>query len=112
MNKTLRLSPVAGGLAVALSVLLCSGATAQTTPTYPSGPGEIILPYAAGGGVDAMARAFAREAGRETSQQWIVNNREGAGGVVGYTVLARATPDGATIMFSPATPLTNSPFVN
>ncbi len=112
MNKNLRLSPVAGGLAVALSVLLSTGATAQTAPAYPSGPVEIILPYSAGGGVDAMARAFAREAGRETSQQWVVNNREGAGGVVGYTALARAKPDGSTIMFSPATPLTNSPFVN
>ena len=88
MNKTLRLSPVTGGLALALSVLFSSGATAQTAPTYPSGPVEIILPYSAGGGVDAMARAFAREAGRETSQQWVVNNREGAGGVVGFTALA------------------------
>jgi tripartite-type tricarboxylate transporter receptor subunit TctC len=73
---------------------------------------EIILPYAAGGGVDAMARAFAREAARDTSQQWVVINREGAGGVVGFTALARAKPDGKVIMFSPASPLTNSPFVN
>ena len=96
-------------MGAALMALLTSGAGAQTAPAHPV---EIILPYAAGGGVDAMARAFAREAARDTSQQWVVINREGAGGVVGFTALARAKPDGKVIMFSPASPLTNSPFVN
>lgn len=99
-------------MGAALMALLTSGASAQTAPAYPAHPVEIILPYSAGGGVDAMARAFAREAARDTSQQWVVNNREGAGGVVGFTALARAKPDGKVIMFSPASPLTNSPFVN
>lgn len=109
VKKTLSLSPVAGGIAVALSLLLAGGVSAQT---YPSSPVEIILPYSAGGGVDVMARAFAREASRDTSQQWVVVNREGGGGVVGFTNLSRAKADGSTIMFSPASPLTNSPFVN
>lgn len=95
-----------------LATLLTSAARAQTDSAYPAHPVEIILPYSAGGGVDAMARAFAREAARDTSQQWVVNNREGAGGVVGFAALARAKPDGKVIMFSPASPLTNSPFVN
>lgn len=112
MNKTFTLSPVAGGIAATLSLLLAGGVAAQTVPAYPTSPVEIILPYSAGGGVDAMARAFAREAARDTAQQWVVNNREGAGGVVGFTALSRAKPDGTTIMFSPASPLTNSPFVN
>ena len=97
---------------MALTVMMAGGALAQSPPPYPAHPVEVILPYAAGGGVDAMARAFAREAARETSQQWVVNNREGGGGVVGFAALARARPDGATIMFSPASPLTNSPFIN
>ena len=104
--------PASTFMGAALMALLTSGACAQTAPAYPAHPVEIILPYAAGGGVDAMARAFAREAARDTSQQWVVNNREGAGGVVGFTALARAKPDGKVIMFSPASPLTNSPFVN
>ena len=99
-------------IAAALAALSATGAWAQTAPAYPAHPVEIILPYSAGGGVDAMARAFAREAARGTSQQWVVNNREGGGGVVGFTALARARPDGSTIMFSPASPLTNSPFIN
>lgn len=105
-------TPASTFMGAALMALLTSGASAQTAPAYPAHPVEIILPYSAGGGVDAMARAFAREAARDTSQQWVVNNREGAGGVVGFTALARAKPDGKVIMFSPASPLTNSPFVN
>ncbi|MDB5803250.1 MAG: hypothetical protein JWN73_572 [Betaproteobacteria bacterium] len=79
--------------------------------TYPAKNVELILPYAAGGGVDAMARAFAREATRVTGQNWIVVNRDGAGGVVGFTALSHAAPDGYTLAFSPASPMVNSPFV-
>ncbi|HEX4325595.1 MAG TPA: tripartite tricarboxylate transporter substrate-binding protein, partial [Burkholderiales bacterium] len=95
-------------LALLLGLMLCAFAQAQT---YPAKNVELILPYAAGGGVDAMARAFAREATRITGQNWIVVNRDGAGGVVGFTALSRAAPDGYTLAFSPASPLVNSPFV-
>lgn len=99
--------------ALALTALFGNPVLAQTAAApYPSQPVQIILPYAAGGGVDAMARAFAKEASANTNQQWLVVNREGAGGVVGFTALARAKPDGYTVVFSPASPLTNSPFVN
>lgn len=112
MHTSFAFSSLAGTVAAALAALVAAGAQAQTAPAWPAHPVEIILPYSAGGGVDAMARAFAREAARDTSQQWVVVNREGAGGVVGFTTLARAKPDGKVIMFSPASPLTNSPFVN
>ena len=59
-----------------------------------------------------MARLFALEAGRLTDSTWTVMNREGAGGVVGFTALARAKPDGYTLAFSPSSPMTNAPFVN
>ncbi|MEY3626810.1 MAG: hypothetical protein RL163_1309 [Pseudomonadota bacterium] len=72
---------------------------------------EVILPYAAGGGVDAMGRAFAREASQITGQNWVVVNRDGGAGVIGFTALTRATPDGNTLVFSPASALTNSPFL-
>ncbi len=99
-------------LVAALCGLSAAGALAQPAPAFPARPVEIILPYAAGGGVDAMARSFAVEAGRDTGQQWVVANREGAGGVVGFSALARAKPDGYTVVFSPASPMTNSPFLN
>ncbi|MBY4897092.1 tripartite tricarboxylate transporter substrate binding protein [Cupriavidus sp. AU9028] len=79
---------------------------------YPGKPVETIVPYSVGGGVAAMARAFAAEAAKDTGQQWVVSAREGAGGVVGFSFLARAKPDGYTVVFSPASPMTNAPFVN
>jgi tripartite-type tricarboxylate transporter receptor subunit TctC len=72
---------------------------------------ELILPYAAGGGVDAMGRAFAREASQLTGQNWVVVNRDGGAGTIGFTALSRAAADGQTLVFSPASPLTNSPFL-
>lgn len=72
---------------------------------------EVILPYAAGGGVDAMGRAFAREASQLTGQNWVVVNRDGGAGTIGFTALTRAAPDGQTLVFSPASALTNSPFL-
>jgi len=60
---------------------------------------EVILPYAAGGGVDAMGRAFAREAAQLTGQSWAVVNRDGGAGVIGFTALSRAPADGHTLVF-------------
>ena len=72
---------------------------------------EVILPYAAGGGVDAMGRAFAREASQLTGQSWVIVNRDGGAGTIGFTALSRAPADGHTLVFSPASPLTNAPFL-
>jgi tripartite-type tricarboxylate transporter receptor subunit TctC len=87
------------------------GGCAGTVCAQPARNVELIVPYSAGGGVDAMARAFAREAARLTSQSWTVVNRDGGGGLVGFSALARATADGHTVVFSPASALTNAPFV-
>lgn len=72
---------------------------------------EVVLPYAAGGGVDAMGRAFAREAGRLTGNQWVVVNKDGASGMLGFAALANAPADGGTVVFSPASPLVITPYV-
>lgn len=77
----------------------------------PSRNVEVILPYAAGGGVDAMGRAFAREASRLSGDQWVVVNKDGAGGMLGFAALANAAADGHTVVFSPASPLVITPFV-
>lgn len=94
-----------------LGALAAFAVAAQAQSTFPAKTVEVILPYAAGGGVDAMARAFAREASQITGQQWVVVNRPGGAGVVGFTALANANPDGHTVVFSPASALTNSPFL-
>jgi tripartite-type tricarboxylate transporter receptor subunit TctC len=96
----------------ALALLaLCAAAGVAAQDRWPNRPVEVIVPYAAGGGVDAMARAFAREAARLGPQPWAVVNRDGGGGLVGFNTLAHAAPDGYTIVFSPASALTNAPFV-
>ena len=89
------------GLAVGLGVvILCAGASAQQ---YPTKPVRLIVPYAPGGGVDIVARALAQELTRRLGQQIIVDNRTGAGGNIGSDVVAKATPDGYTLLIaSPA----------
>ncbi len=98
--------------AIAVSLSLAAPVLAQADAGYPGRSIEVIVPYAAGGGVDVMARTFADVASRELGQQLVVLNREGGGGVVGFNSLARSKPDGYTIAFSPASPMTNAPFVN
>jgi len=85
---------------------------AQGAGDYPAKSIELMVPYASGGGVANMARAFAVEAGTELGQQMVVTNKEGAGGVIGFSYLAKARPDGYVVAFSPASPMTNAPFIN
>ena len=64
---------------------------------YPSHPITMIVPYPAGGGVDFMGRLVAQNLSVSLGQQVIVENRGGAGGMIGTRDLAKATPDGYTI---------------
>lgn len=101
---------------MALAFVAVSGAAitvhAQAPADFPMKPIEVIVPYAAGGGVANMARAFAADASQELGQSLVVVNKEGGGGVVGFNALAKSKPDGYTIAFSPASPMTNAPFIN
>ena len=96
-------------LAIALGVGMCAGVAAQEK--YPSQPVQVILPYAAGGGVDIMGRAFSAEMSRVLGQAFVVVNRDGAAGAIGFGALAGAKPDGYTIAFSPNTPVTQLPHI-
>jgi tripartite-type tricarboxylate transporter receptor subunit TctC len=93
-------------------LLAAASGVVHAQSDFPSRPIEVIVPYPSGGGVAAMARAFAAEASREMGQQWVVINRDGAGGAIGFSALAKAKPDGYTIVFSPASPMTNVPFIS
>ncbi|MNV04396.1 Tripartite tricarboxylate transporter family receptor [compost metagenome] len=107
----LKVSTQAAAVLLSAHALLAM-AHAQSGDAFPSKAIDVIVPYAAGGGVNNMARAFAAEASQEMGQPWVILNKEGAGGVVGFSALARAKPDGYTLAFSPASPMTNAPFIN
>jgi tripartite-type tricarboxylate transporter receptor subunit TctC len=87
-----------GAVAVALAVLSVHGATAQDR--YPSHPITMIVPFPAGGGVDAVARIVADKLGAGLGQQIVIDNRGGAAGVIGMRLAARAAPDGYTVTMS------------
>jgi tripartite-type tricarboxylate transporter receptor subunit TctC len=81
-------------VAVFMLVASISGASAQT---YPTRPVTIVVPFAAGGPLDAMARVMGDRMGRSLGQQFIIENIVGAGGSVGVGRVVKAAPDGYTI---------------
>jgi len=89
-----------------LSTLLVFGALpALAQADYPTHPVRIIIPYPAGGSTDIIARPLAERLSKSLGQQFVVENRGGAGGMIGAEALAKSAPDGYTIMISPQTPL-------
>lgn len=99
------------GLALAVAALAGLGAV----PAHPAEPAalpqkgvQIIVPWPAGGSVDAMARAFAQALNQSLPQGAVVLNKDGAGGMIGLATLARAQPDGHTLAFGPVTTITHA----
>jgi tripartite-type tricarboxylate transporter receptor subunit TctC len=74
---------------------LVSAAVAQDK--WPTKPVTIIVPFAAGGNTDVMARIFSEHLSKRLGQQFVIENKAGAGGVTGLNAMTKATPDGYTI---------------
>ena len=85
-------------LAAAVLFTICHGVTGASAQTYPNRPIRLILGFAAGGSADIVARLMADQAGRAGGPTMVVENRPGAGGAVGTETVARATPDGTTLL--------------
>ena len=83
------------GLAAA-ALLLCAAGLASAQ-TYPTKPIQFIVPFPPGGGNDTVARAIAQQASPALGQPIVVDNRPGAGGIIGADAAAKAAPDGHTI---------------
>jgi tripartite-type tricarboxylate transporter receptor subunit TctC len=84
-------------LLIALPALLCGAAAAQT---YPAKPIRVISEYNAGAGGDVFFRPLATQLAAATEQQWIIDNRAGAGGLLAVEAASRATPDGYTLLLA------------
>ena len=91
-------SPLGTWALLALSVLSTGTALAQTM--YPDKPLRFVVPYPPGGGTDVIARIVQERFGAALGQAIIIDNKGGAGGSVGSELVARAAPDGYTILFT------------
>ena len=69
--------------------------------TYPAKPVRIVIPIAAGGGTDIVGRMIAQKLTETMGQQFVVENRPGAGGIIGTEAVSTAAPDGYTVLITP-----------
>jgi len=88
-----------------LALLLGVAGTVIAQDTYPTKPVKLIVPLAAGGASDVVARIFAAKLGERLGQQVIVENRPGAEGVIGVDAAVKAAPDGYTLVLGSSTTL-------
>jgi tripartite-type tricarboxylate transporter receptor subunit TctC len=99
-------------LALALAVLCCTAwAAADPARDYPARPIRLIMPNAPGSSADTMGRIVAQKLGESLGQPIVVDNRAGAGGVLGLEIGKNATPDGYTLITTSLGALTVSPHI-
>ena len=94
--------------AAAMGATLAFTAAGATADTYPSKPIRLIVGFPAGGGADIIARIIGTELGKALGQSVVVDNRGGANGVIGTQELAKAAPDGHTLMLTISSHVTNA----
>ncbi|HSV34752.1 MAG TPA: tripartite tricarboxylate transporter substrate binding protein [Ramlibacter sp.] len=93
--------------------IACAAAlTAQAQPaTYPSKPVRLVVPFAAGGPIDVLARTLGLKLAAATGQQFIVDNKAGGGSVIAWDHVAKANPDGYTLLVAGIGSRTILPYV-
>ena len=93
---------------VILALVLPAAASAQT---YPSKPVRIIVPFGAGGPADVFARVLAQHLTESLKQSFVVENRPGAGAIIGTDAVAKSAPDGYTLLLMSNTHTTNESLI-
>src|SRR5262245_44619791 len=98
-------------LTSATMLAVATSAGAQTPDDFPNRPIRIIVPQAAGSGVDLQARVLAQKMGEIWGQQGVVDNRPGANAIIGMEAAAKAAPDGYTLVYAPVSAVTTNAFI-
>src|ERR1700722_18306868 len=92
-------------------VLAALAATAASAQTYPTRPIRLVVPFAAGGPADFLGRVIGARLGEALGQPIIVDNRPGANTILGAQAVARAEPDGYTLLMAIDGTLVMNPFL-
>ena len=103
----MKLRAVLRTLAVLSVVLLAGPAPAQDA--YPSKPVRFVVPFPAGGPADVLVRLYAQQLGERWGKPVLVDNRAGATGTIGVDAVAKAAPDGYTLLFTVDLPIVMAP---
>ncbi len=92
---------------ICAALLAAIGIAPVSAANYPDHPVKIVVPFAAGGPTDVMARLIAQKLSESLKQQFYVENHPGAGGNIGMQQVARSTPDGYTILVASSSYVVN-----
>jgi tripartite-type tricarboxylate transporter receptor subunit TctC len=92
-----------------LTTILAAGAA--RADEFPSRPIRLVVPYAAGGGADSVARIVAKRVGETIGQPFVIENRGGAGSIIGTELVNKAEPDGYTLLMGQSGPISINPAV-
>jgi tripartite-type tricarboxylate transporter receptor subunit TctC len=93
------------------AALMATAGRPASAADWPARPVKVIVPYSAGGNTDTMARLASQYLSEKTGESFIVENRPGASGEIGATAVARAEPDGYTLLFGASTQIVNLPML-
>jgi len=107
-GTTSRLHMLAG---LALLAAFAPGAASAQATDWPTKPVTVVVPFAAGGNTDIMARIASQKLAEVFKQGFVVENRVGAGGAIAATYAAQAAPDGYTLFFAAAPQIAVLPYV-
>src|SRR5690348_17850770 len=94
--------------ALAAGFVMAASVAAQP---YPSKPVRLVVPFAPGGGSDLVGRVLAQKLSAALHQQFVVDNRAGAGGRIGTELVAKSPPDGYTLLFATSSVMVIAPAV-